>query len=577
MSKPLDLSLKLVLGGGVILLPLAVSLAGSAFVFSDAVSRADRTIVDLDTIKHAFDASREIATERTLAARLLGGQAPAEPVAAVRERVDRAVLDLALLDRKEGSAGDDPAVTVNIGRVRSGLVKARAELDELRQSGREPAAGPVARLFSDFADVADAAQAAAERVALRLGSRQLAAVPPALAAISLNDLSDVILDAGLLMTPSLLSHQTLSERDRDTYLRLRERLAQLWQANVRHLTVMGEMPATAAARSQAANRLWHDAIDVIDRAADPSRAASDASLRVADVLDASGAASLLVDRLQAITIDQAEEKIAAQRSEMSAWRIAFTAFFSVAIVTSLVVMLLAWRRVIAPLFLVGHKIRALARLEPVGTVASPTGQPEIASIFEAVEDLFIVLEERAEHTQQLKQLAETDGLTGLMNRRLLDRIGDGAIEFDHLPRAVSVILMDLDRFKSINDTYGHTSGDLVLRHAARLAQRVCRKTDLVARYGGEEIAILIFDQDPWVAGHVAERVRMELESTPVRLEDGRLLTVTASFGVAHGRRGGKQWLDVLNGADEALYRAKGKGRNCVCTHEDKMDPARRVA
>lgn len=577
MSKPLDLSLKLVLGGGVILLPLAVSLVGGAFVFSDALSRADRAIVDLDSIKHAFDASREIAIERTQAARLLTGQGAAEPIAIVRERVDRAVLDLALLDRKDGMPSEDPAVTVNIGRMRSGLVKARAELDELRQSGRELAPGPVGRMFSDFADVSDAAQAAAERVALRLGSHQLAAVPAALAAISLNDLSDVVLDTGLLVTPSILTHQPLSERDRETYVRLRERLTQAWQASVRHLTIMGELPATAAARNQAATRLWHDTIEVIDRAVDPARPVTDTALRPAAVLDASGAAAVLVDRLQSITIDQAEERIAAQRSDMAVWRMALALFFTVAIVASLFVMGLVWRRVVSPLFLAGNKIRALARLEPVGAVASPTGQPEIASIFEAVEDLFIVLEERAEHTQQLKQLAETDGLTGLMNRRLLDRIGEGAVEFDHLPRAVSVILMDLDRFKSINDTYGHTSGDLVLRHAARLAQRVCRKTDLVARYGGEEIAILIFDQDPWVAGHVAERIRSELESTSVRLEDGRLLTITASFGVSHGRRGGAQWLDVLNGADEALYRAKGKGRNCVCSHEDKADHARRVA
>lgn len=577
MSKSLDLSLKLVLGGGVILLPLAVSLVGGALAFSNALGRADRTIADLDTIKHAFDAGREISAERIIAARLLNGQGATEPVASLRERVDRAVLDLALLDRKEGATVEDPAVTVNIGRVRSGLLKARAELDELRQSGREPAPGPLGRLFSDFADASDAAQTAAEHIALRLGARHLATVPPALAAISLSDLSDVILDTGLLVTPSILAHQPLSDRDRATFVRLRERLVQAWQASLGHLAVMGEAPATAAARNQAANRLWHDAIDIIDRAADPARPPSDLTLKAADVLDASGAASLLVDRLQAIAIDQAGDKIAVERSDMAVWRLMFAGFFALAIAASLVVMTLVWRRVVAPLFLAGHKIRALARLEPVGSVASPTGQPEIASIFEAVEDLFIVLEERAEHTQQLKQLAETDGLTGLMNRRLLDRIGDGAVEFDHLPRAVSVILMDLDRFKSINDTYGHTSGDLVLRHAARLAQRVCRKTDLVARYGGEEVAILIFDQDPWVAGHVAERIRSELESTPVRLEDGRLLTVTASFGVAHGRRGGKQWLDVLNGADEALYRAKGNGRNRVCSHEDKADHARRVA
>ena len=133
-------------------------------------------------------------------------------------------------------------------------------------------------------------------------------------------------------------------------------------------------------------------------------------------------------------------------------------------------------------------------------------------LFDALEGLRIILGEREQHTERLKVLSETDGLTGLINRRLFDRIGQGEPEFDSLPHDVSVIMMDLDRFKGVNDTYGHLAGDLVLKHAAMIVQRVCRKSDLAARYGGEEISIVILEQDGWVAMHVAERIRSELEA-----------------------------------------------------------------
>jgi diguanylate cyclase (GGDEF)-like protein len=223
-------------------------------------------------------------------------------------------------------------------------------------------------------------------------------------------------------------------------------------------------------------------------------------------------------------------------------------------------------------------IVTLAHGDELDTLESPTDSQEMIQLFEALEGLRIILGERAQHTERLKVLSETDGLTGLVNRRLFDRIGQGEAEFDQLPRDVNLIMMDLDRFKRINDTYGHLVGDLVLKHAAEIVTRVCRKSDLAARYGGEEIAVVVLDSDASAATQVAERIRSELEATPVQLSDGRRLHVTASFGVASGRRGAGNWLRLVKAADGALYEAKSAGRNCVVrSGGDAPEPDRRVA
>jgi two-component system cell cycle response regulator len=129
---------------------------------------------------------------------------------------------------------------------------------------------------------------------------------------------------------------------------------------------------------------------------------------------------------------------------------------------------------------------------------------------------------------------------------------------------VSFVLLDVDRFKSVNDTYGHATGDEVLKHVARVVDGARRDVDLAARYGGEEFAILLPGADAAGAAAVAERVRAALESQPVELGHGRTLGVTASLGVAgRGRHAGVD--AILDAADRALYEAKERGRNRVVT------------
>jgi diguanylate cyclase (GGDEF)-like protein len=162
--------------------------------------------------------------------------------------------------------------------------------------------------------------------------------------------------------------------------------------------------------------------------------------------------------------------------------------------------------------------------------------------------------------EEAERLASTDSLTGLTNRRsFLDRAQS---PFHYCRRnglSVSAIVLDLDHFKHVNDSRGHSVGDLALQHVARLIQSSLRKSDLSCRWGGEEFVILLPDTPLEDAKGVAEKLRSTFESTPVPVRSGDQ-PITASFGVAGGHRD-LEWL--IDRADAAMYRAKREGRNRV--------------
>lgn len=164
---------------------------------------------------------------------------------------------------------------------------------------------------------------------------------------------------------------------------------------------------------------------------------------------------------------------------------------------------------------------------------------------------------------QLEKLAVTDALTGLLNRRALSDLFRREIErAQRHRRELAVIMFDVDHFKAINDRHGHAAGDAVLRQIAGVAAQSTRSTDTTARYGGEEFVLVAPETDRASALELAERMRVALESADIRI-DRQSLAVTASFGVAMLRGDDSRPEDVLRRADEALYAAKGAGRNRV--------------
>ncbi len=162
----------------------------------------------------------------------------------------------------------------------------------------------------------------------------------------------------------------------------------------------------------------------------------------------------------------------------------------------------------------------------------------------------------------LEEQAVRDSLTNLHNRRYF--LASGEVELSkHRAngRSISIIILDLDHFKEVNDAHGHAVGDEVLKSVAEVLRSQCRNTDLISRYGGEEFVILLPEMDQENAYYMAERIRTSIESLEIFV-DHLLIKITASFGVVSFSKGSKIGLELLiNRADQALYLAKDAGRN----------------
>ena len=168
---------------------------------------------------------------------------------------------------------------------------------------------------------------------------------------------------------------------------------------------------------------------------------------------------------------------------------------------------------------------------------------------------------------RLSRLSEVDPLTGTLNRRGLDAafpdtLGDGQT----LVEPLSVVMVDLDHFKQINDTHGHAVGDEVLRHVSRLLSQVLRSGDAIVRYGGEEFLLILPEVGLGRALRIAERARSAVERHPLRLSIGQV-SATISLGVAE-RGPGESRASLIGRADQALYAAKTTGRNKIVAADE---------
>ncbi|BCK87021.1 hypothetical protein MIZ01_0791 [Sideroxyarcus emersonii] len=178
------------------------------------------------------------------------------------------------------------------------------------------------------------------------------------------------------------------------------------------------------------------------------------------------------------------------------------------------------------------------------------------------------LTDRKKLERELEQQARKDMLTGLNNRRHFFELAE--LELTRARRhgkPFSLLMLDLDNFKSVNDTYGHHIGDVALKKLGEVAMRTLREIDIVGRLGGEEFAGLLPETNGAQAQEVAERLRQEVERAAVKLEDDSALHFTVSIGLASLQAADADVDSVLKRADAALYRAKHAGRNRVCKEE----------
>lgn len=207
--------------------------------------------------------------------------------------------------------------------------------------------------------------------------------------------------------------------------------------------------------------------------------------------------------------------------------------------------------------------------------ASDFGPDAVGLLEQFRADLGLAVTNAMAH-ERLERLAAVDPLTDAYNRRFgLARLGE---EFSRAVRAESplgLLMVDLDRFKSVNDTYGHPVGDRVLQGVAQALSREARATDLVARYGGEEFALIMPETDATGALATAERIRERLGQTAFETELGSL-KVTLSLGIASCPEDAQKKAELIELADSCLYQAKRSGRNRTVL-ASALRPARRTA
>jgi diguanylate cyclase (GGDEF)-like protein len=232
----------------------------------------------------------------------------------------------------------------------------------------------------------------------------------------------------------------------------------------------------------------------------------------------------------------------------------------------------AGRTIITDILLGSASVGRLAINSTSGDMKADTIAPLIARELGAAIRLATLVEES-------QRLAKTDGLTNLFNRRAFIEVLEREIgRCDRSSTPISVLLLDLDHFKAVNDTHGHGCGDAVLSAVSTLLKKQARSYDVAARWGGEEFVVALPDTTAAQASLVAERIRHAVEGLFVGDAKGKAIPLTVSIGVSQ-RQPHEPLEAMIDRADRAMYSAKTGGRNRVCAnaedpHEDAPEASR---
>ena len=213
-----------------------------------------------------------------------------------------------------------------------------------------------------------------------------------------------------------------------------------------------------------------------------------------------------------------------------------------------------------PLVVHGELIGVAQWVRPIG---QPFADDDIARLASLVPQAAIALE-NVKIRDRMHEMAATDGLTGLWNHRCMyDLLREEMNRATRYKRALSVLMMDVDSFKSFNDTYGHPQGDQMLKSIALILGGSVRNVDHLGRYGGEEFLVILPETGKDDACRLAERIRLAVEEQAYVLIAGEQIHRTLSVGVASYPEDALNPVELVQRADEALYRAKRSGKNCV--------------
>lgn len=546
--------------GSFILFGLSLTLAIGLFLvigksYFDAKENHQRIII----YRNVLIAANKISAERGPINTLLGGDYPADAEVRKRLRQFRQDTDAILAILESTLSAQDKAMLLN---ARSLLNEARQQTDKVlaipfHQRQLAALTQPARMMFA----AVDAMLPLANATALNYLSDGGMADEP-LIGKKLLEIRDYAGRLGSILTPYIAARAIISEADRDQLQRIVGKIQQLWELVYPNLK---RFPSLIESTSVAESQFFGDGLNLITRLEEEAK--SGHYTYTTQMMTNELVPTLLPleqTRLAWLNImlEQADEKL-----RNASWWFFIVTLLTLLIISINIVLIIATQRLIFyPLLKARDDIVAISEeRDLMNATAYLHGGPEIEEVFRAINVLRSRLLERQQLTATLQRQASTDALTGLFNRRTFDSIIQGEGYFENTDQSVGLILVDIDKFKSINDTYGHEAGDLILRQVADCLKSNVRFDDFVARYGGEEFAIVLPGSDIAIFENIAESLRLAIAEAPFDIGEGKELAVTASFGVAVGQRGEENCQELFRSADKALYDAKRNGRNQVCT------------
>jgi diguanylate cyclase (GGDEF)-like protein len=218
----------------------------------------------------------------------------------------------------------------------------------------------------------------------------------------------------------------------------------------------------------------------------------------------------------------------------------------------------------------------ILRGEVIGVLSVQCKQPDAYSsrqirLVETIAQQATIAMDNAKLFERMQELAITDGLTNLYNRRYFYMVLENEIERTlRYQTPLSLIMMDIDHFKTVNDRFGHLAGDEVLQSIAALCKSLLRQSDVMFRYGGEEFIVLLPETNAEMAHKVAERIRVTIADAEFETKKGTV-KISISFGVSQFSEDLSNANLFIESADQALYHAKQTGRNCVRVFREEED------
>lgn len=552
---------KLLIGTGLALICtaiLAISVIGQSL---DDYRHARQNLRGLESFRLILDTANLLSAERGPSNSVLG--ATAAEHGALRERLTafRARSD-AILDQLSTNAGVPAEL---LAPTKAQLQKGRQEVDRVAAIPRDRRGlQDVQSVIESMFDVVDIFQSV---IVWKAGD--LTAQNPELAApVMIGRIFGELREFGGRIASQIMAPIAVSQPLQLKHLvdsnRTRGRILELWRLAGNQKVIGIHDPRLASDLGDIELMFFGEGLGILDglvaegrKSGNYSMTADEFTVRFVNTLKP-------LERLRGDFLDVTIERLTALRNGALATLVVTIAITTVILAIMVSLLIAAQRFVFGPLMRAREAVIVLAEDRPTVPYPEPHHDTtEMRRLFDAIAILRDSLAERASLTKKLKQQAETDGLTGLMNRRALDMIGESHTSSQVMADGACLILMDIDHFKSINDRYGHLEGDHVLRETVRRVRPMLGQNDIFARFGGEEFVILIPGHDLSEANALAKRIRAALETNEIVLSSGAVLTVTASFGVARGNLGQFAWRRLVEAADAALYRAKSDGRNCV--------------